>query len=552
ARVEALVTEKIEARLREISEIDVISSTSRTGISSVQIELSQFISATEIEQTWSEIRDALADAAIEFPPGVPEPEFDNDRTGAFTALISITAAEGREVLPNVMGRVAEDLRQQLRQVPNTKLVELYGAPTEEIRVEIDADALATLGITPDEVARAIGAADTKVTSGRVRGGGTDYLIEIAGEIDGLQRVREVPVQTGRDGQVVRVGDIGSVSRAVEDPASSLAFVDGNRAVIVAVRVEDDKQVDRWAGFIREELAAAEDRLPGGLRMTLLFDQSTYTADRLGEVATNMVIGIALVIAVLFVSMGWRSAVIVGAMLPLTSLMSLVILEKLGITIHQMSVTGLIVALGLLVDAAIVTTDEIRRRLQAGMAREAAVGEAVRRLAVPLGASTVTTVLAFVPMAALPGPAGDFVGAIALSVIVMLFCSLLLALTITPAVAGFLLPDRASRPRWWRDGLQGGLVGRGFSRLLDLSLNWRGLALFAAAVPAIVGFLAFPTLKAQFFPEVSRDQFHIQIELANGTAIDRTAEVARAADRVLAEIDGIRKVQWVVGRSAPAF
>ncbi|MEL6476894.1 MAG: efflux RND transporter permease subunit, partial [Pseudomonadota bacterium] len=552
ARVEALVTEKIEAELREIAEIDTIASTSRTGVSSMRIELSQFISEAQIEQAWSEIRDALGDAARGFPAGVPEPEFDNDRVGAFTLLVALQAAPGREVPLPVIGRFAEDLQQRLRQVPNTKRVALYGEPVEEVRVEIDADRLAAAGLTPDQVAQAIATADAKVASGRVRGDARDYLIEVSGEIQALDRIREIPLATTAAGSVLRLGDLAEISRTGEDPAPTIALVDGQRAVIVAARVEDDRQVDIWAAATRAEVSAVESGLPDGLQLAILFDQSAYTADRLGEVAVNLVIGIGLVVAVLFVSMGWRSALIVGAMLPLTALMSLVILEKLGVVIHQMSVTGLIVALGLLVDAAIVTTDEIRRRLIEGVARGRAVAGAVRRLALPLAASTVTTVLAFVPMAALPGPAGDFVGAIALSVIVMLFSSLLLALTVTPALAGRMLPERAAAPRWWRDGVRGGWLARAFAASLRAALRWRRLAMMAAAMPALIGFLAFPTLSAQFFPEVDRDQFHIQIELAAGSAIDRTAKAAAQADRLLREIPEVEQVQWVAGRSAPAF
>ncbi|MEM8663909.1 MAG: efflux RND transporter permease subunit, partial [Pseudomonadota bacterium] len=178
ARVEALVTEKIEAELRTIPEIDVISSTSRAGLSSVQIELSAFISDTRIEQIWSEIRDALSDAAREFPAGVADPEFDNDRTGAFTALMALTYAGDREGPLSVLGRYAEDLQERLRQVPNTKLVSLYGEPAEELRVEVDADALASLGLSPDAVAQAIAAADAKVSAGRVRGEAADVIIEV--------------------------------------------------------------------------------------------------------------------------------------------------------------------------------------------------------------------------------------------------------------------------------------------------------------------------------------------------------------------------------------
>lgn len=552
ARVEALVTEKIEAELREISEIDVISSVSRTGISTVQIELSDFTPDARIEQVWSEVRDALADAGRELPRGVPEPEFDNDRVGAFTMLASITAAGGTEAAPGILGRYAEDLQERLRQVPNTKLVALYGEATEEIRVEVDADALASLGLTPGAVANRIAQADAKVPAGKVRGSASDYLVELAGEIDGLARIRSIPLRTAATGQAVRVGDVAAVLRTEQMPAAALAYVNGRRAVLVGAKTEDDRQVDVWAGAARAEIEEMKAELPGGLHLELLFDQSNYTAQRLSEVAVNIAVGVALVIAVLFVSMGWRSALIVGAMLPVTSLMSLTILEKLGMTIHQMSVTGLIVALGLLVDAAIVTTDEVRQRLQAGVPAQAAVGGAVRRLALPLLASTVTTVLAFVPMMVLPGPPGDFVGAIAVSVVVMLVCSLLLALTVTPAIAGLALSAGPEGQAWWQSGIRSKAAGRLFDASLAAALNWPRLAMLCAAAPAVVAFLSFSTLRPQFFPEVDRDQFHVQVELADGSAIEQTRDAAIAADKVLNRVEGITKVQWVVGRSAPAF
>ncbi|MEM9148693.1 MAG: efflux RND transporter permease subunit [Pseudomonadota bacterium] len=554
ARVEALVTEKIEAELREIPEIDVIASTSRTGISAVQVELSQTMPKARIEQAWSEIRDALADAARSFPAGVPEPDFDNDRTGAFTLIASLTARQGVEAPPALLARTSEALQERLRQVPQTKQVRLYGQPQEEIRVTIDPDRLSALGLTPSAVSAAIAAADAKLSAGRIRGGGGDYLIEVAGELDSLARLREVVIATGPDGRVTRVGDIATLRRTEVTPPAELAEAGGRRAVLIAARVEDDRQVDRWASATRAEIATFSQDLPGGLALETVFDQSGYTAERLTEVGINMAVGVALVVAVLFVTMGWRAALVVAAMLPLTSLLSLVVLEKLGVTIHQMSVTGLIVALGLLVDAAIVMTDEIRKRLVAGTERLVAVGQAVHRLAIPLAASTVTTVLAFVPMAALPGPAGDFVGAIALSVIVMLVASLGLALTVAPAIAGRLLAgdDAASARGWWQSGLGGGLLARGFAASLDAALRWRWLALIAAASPAVVGFLAFPTLTAQFFPEVDRDQFHVQIELAEGSAIGATRDAARRAEDILASHPDVEAVQWVIGRSAPAF
>ncbi len=552
ARVEALVTEKIEEELREIEEIEEIRSTSRTGISVISIELSQFIADSEIEQAWSEVRDALADAVVNLPPGVPEPDFDNDRTSAYTAISAIVARDGREVPATVLGRYGELLQDRLRGVGGTQTVRLVGAPEEEVLVEVDPLRLVSIGLTVDAVAAAIARADAKVEAGRVRGSADDYLIEVTGEIDSLDRIRAVVLSRGADGPLVRVADVGTVRRALRTPVETKAFADGSRAVVVAARMEPDLQVDAWMGRVRETLRLFEEELPAGLEHRLLFDQSTYTADRLGTLAQNLAIGVGLVVAVLFVTLGWRAALVVALMLPLTSLLSLAVLQRLGVPIHQMSVTGLIVALGLLVDAAIVMTDEIRRRIAAGMARADALAASSKRLATPLAASTATTVFAFMPMAVLPGPAGDFVGAIATAVIVMLVVSLLLALTVTPAMAGFLLPRSDSRPAWWRNGARSGLLGRAFGGSLDLALRHRALGILAALVLPLIGFAAFPTLTAQFFPGVERDQFYVQMKLPDGASLAETEAAVQAADAILRAEGDIRNVHWFLGESAPAF
>lgn len=546
ARVEALVTEKIETRLREVAEIDVITSTSRTGISVIQVELSQLISDTEIEQAWSEIRDALSDAARELPDGVPEPEFDNDRVGAFTAISALTMADGRAVERGTLRRYAELLQDRLRNVGGTKLVELYGAQTEEILVSIDPLKLSALGVTAASVSTAISEADTKVRAGQIRGEAADLLIEVRGEIKSLDRIRQVPIVSTADGRVVRVGDVAEVSRGFEQPPQSLAYADGKPAVLIAARMEDDLQVDMWMDRTRRVLDNFEEALPAGVEHRLLFDQSLYTADRLWSVSVNLMIGVAIVVGVLMITLGWRSAFIVAVILPLASLGSIAGLQLAGISIHQMSVTGLIVALGLLVDAAIVMVDDIRRRLAAGTSRTLAVQEAISRLTVPLLASTITTALAFTPMILLPGPAGDFVGAIALAVVIMLGTSLALALTVTPALAGWMLPQQpADQPGAAR-------VGGLFLGSMRLGLAHPRLTIMVSLILPIVGFASFPTLRAQFFPGVDRDQFYVQIQLAEGSAIAQTDRVVKEASVIIRGFEGITQLTWVIGESAPAF
>ncbi len=549
ARVEALVTVEIEDALREIAEVDVIESTSSTGISIVSVELIETIAKDRIEQVWSEIRDELADAAQGFPDGAMEPELDTDGAGAFGAIVALTPARA-EVPQTLIGRYGEALADVLRNVPGTKLVELYGMPDEEITVTLDASRAAALGLTASRVARAVQAADAKLRAGQVTGAADELVVEVQGEIDSLARLTSIVLREGADGATLRLGDIAKVERGPRLPAAEAALQDGRPAVLVAAMLEDGLQVDVWASDIRDTLAGFETQLPGGMDLALVFDQSTYTADRLAEVGGNMALGVGLVIAVLLFTLGLRAAIIVAIILPVVSLASLATMNAIDLPIHQMSVTGMIVALGLLVDAGIVMTDEIARRLRGGAPRSQAVARSVGRLTMPLFASTATTALSFLPMILLPGPAGDFVGSIALAVVIMLGWSFVVAVTITPAIAGWILPDRSGGKL--ANGIPAGVLGRIFAASLRLSVRNPIRSMAFALVLPVLGFASLPLLSAQFFPGVDRDQFTIEVDLPPGTALRQTETVVRRLDDALSDLPEIENVTWVIGRSAPAF
>jgi multidrug efflux pump subunit AcrB len=553
ARVEALVTEKIEDELRELPEIAEINSVSRSGVSVITVELSKLLSDDAIEQTWSVIRDALADAHGVFPAGVPKPELDTDRVGAYTSISALVMRDG--IGPNhaILRRYAEMLQDRLRQVADTKYVRLFGDRSEEIRVSLDPDRLSSLGLSFQQVADAVSRADAKIRAGDLRGERHDFLIELEGEIKDVQRLRAIPIGIDTNGSTISLGAVATIERGFTDPPTSLAYADGKPAVLIAARMEDDRQVDRWASAARAMIQDFERGLPNGVEHRLLFDQSHYTEDRFEVLARNMAIGVGLVVLVLLVSLGWRAAAVVAVIIPIATLLSLTVMQWFGLTIQQMSVTGLIVALGLLVDGAIVTSDEIKRRLEAGIVPVDAVGQSIERLAVPLLASTATTVLAFLPMALLPGPVGDFVGSIALSVIIMLVVSLVLALTVTPAFAGRLLNgSRDGRSGFLSSGIVMPRFSRAFSALISLALKHKGLAILGAIVLPVIGFSSFPTLTAQFFPGVDRDQLYIQVKLPDGGGIRGTEALVTRINRTIAATDGIRDVSWVVGESAPAF
>ncbi|MEM7487751.1 MAG: efflux RND transporter permease subunit [Pseudomonadota bacterium] len=548
ARVEALVTAELEDAMRELPEVDVLDSVSATGISIIQVELQETIDPATIEGVWSELRDKIADTAL--PAGAQTPEVDSDGINAYSAIVALSAAHDG-VPMTLAARYGDALADRLRGIPGTKQVEIFGQPEEEITVTLDGPRAAGLGLTADMVAAAVSAADAKVRAGRMTGAGDDLILEVSGEIETLDRLRAIVLREGDDGTTLRLGDVATVERGPRTPVAEAAIQNGRPAVLIAATLEDGLQIDAWAGFLRDELDAFAPTVPGGIDMELVFDQSTYTADRLADVGTNTAIGVGLVLAVLLITLGIRAALIVAVILPVVSLATLFTMNVIGLPIHQMSVTGLIVALGLLVDAGIVMTDEIGRRLRAGATRARAVGQSVHRLAMPLFASTVTTALGFTPMILLPGPAGDFVGSIAIAVVIMLAWSFVVAVTITPALAGWTMPLKG-RGGLLSNGIPSGPVGTLFAASLRWSVRNPVRSMALALVLPVMGFASLPLLTAQFFPGVDRDQFHIEVDLPPGTGIDRTQTTVATLDTALRETDGIETVTWTLGRSAPAF
>ncbi|MFA8387504.1 MAG: efflux RND transporter permease subunit [Pelagibaca sp.] len=545
ARVETLVTAEIEDELQSIAEVDVITSVSRSGVSVVSVELVQTLDDVTIEQVWSEARDAVEAARRSFPAGVQAPDFNAEGISAYSAVVAVTADHEGVPLTIVQAH-ADALADRLRAIPSTRAVDLFGEPETEVLVTVDPQAAAALGLTAQDISRLVMGADGKVQAGRVQNDDVNLTINISGAIETLDRLGSIVLRQNADGGSVSLADIATITRGIREPASEMAIANGKRAILVGVLAQDGVQIDRWMGFVRDELQAVSTEIPVGISETLMFDQSTYTADRLAEVGTNMAIGVSLVVLVLFVTLGLRAAAIVAVVLPVVSLATLASMNFIGLPIHQMSVTGLIVALGLLVDAAIVMVDEVRQRLGRGMDRKAAVGDATSRLAAPLLASTVTTALSFTPMILLPGPAGDFVGSIAIAVVLMLIWSLIIALTVTPALAGWFL--KGGKP----SGLQIPALGRAFEALIALSVRNPVRSIALALVLPILGFASFPTLTAQFFPGVERDQFYVEIDLPPGTAIAETAAVARDIDARLADLKGVDRVYWSLGQSGPAF
>ncbi|NNL66640.1 MAG: efflux RND transporter permease subunit, partial [Myxococcales bacterium] len=397
----------------------------------------------------------------------------------------------------------------------------------------------------------------KIPAGQLRSAQNDLVIEVEGELDSLARIRAIPLRQADGGRLLRLGDVAVVDRAAREPAASEAWLSGHRGVAVSATMESNRRVDHWAAAARDVIAAYGEQVPNGVAYRILFDQSGYTQERLGTLAGNLLLGAGLVIAVLFFMMGARDALIVGSALPITVCMVLAELNFLGIPLHQTSVTGIIIALGLLIDNAIVVVDEYDLRLRRGVTRGQAVITAVTHLRVPLLASTLTTVLAFLPIVLMEGGAGEFVGPISIGVILSVASSFLIAMTLIPALAAYTTSARTlerahagGREHFWKDGFSSERLARAWGGFLDLVLArpWIGATL--SVILPFGGFVAATTLTEQFFPPNDRNQFQIQMELPAQSATAETRASALRAREILHAHDEVLESHWFVGDSPP--
>jgi len=580
-RVESLVTEKIEQELLKLDTIETITSTSSIGSSVLSISLKNTVK--DLDQAWSLVRDRLADVTPQLPEGALEPEYREIDTRAYTLIVALTWNLETPTNYAILRRLAQALEEEFRLITGTKEVDLFGAPIEEIVVEINPAHLAALKITPQELSQQIRLSDAKVSTGQLRSTNTDILLEVESELDSLERIRQIPIRLGNPGQIARLGDMALVTKGIREPPTELALINGQPGVALAIRIETNQPIDQWTTIAHQTLQKFQQHNPAGIELEIISDQSRYVANRLNNLFKNLLFGALLVFGSTLLMMGWKSALVVGSALPLSILMVFGGMQVLGIALHQVSVTGLVIALGMLIDNAIVVVDEIQYLFKQEINPQTAISRTVSYLAIPLLASNLTTILTFVPIVLLPGDSGEFVGTVALSVILALLSSLFLSLTIIPALFGRMHRrrrhgDAGTRGRedkendhpanlvwsttshntskihnqWWNQGFSHPSLSRIYGLTLDVILAKPILGILLALILPTTGFLMASSLPEQFFAPAERDQFHIELELSSSTPLEKTQSVVQDARAIILSHPEVTNVHWFLGTVAPVF
>ncbi len=549
-RVEALVTEELVERLRSVEEVKEVRSTSRANISVVTVVLKDEVTA--VDEVWSRVRDKLSDARPALPTNALAPDLDVIQVRAFSYITALRWNSDDQPNLSILRRLSRELQDELRSVAGTEEVEMFGAPEEEIVIEVSPDDLNAVGLSVASLNRQIANSDPKIPSGQVRSAGSDLLIEMGNKLDSVDRVGSIVVRSGETGATLLLSDIARIEKAAVNPPRSLSIVDGDRAIMVAASIDSSTRIDYWTERVEQRLESFKSRLPRTLTMDTIFRQNDIVEGRINSLMWNLIISALTVVLVVFFMMGWRSAWIVGLTLPFASLMVFTGLQFMGTPLHQMSLSALVIALGMLEGTAIIIVDEVQRRIRSGATPIQALSDGVSHMALPLFGSTITTVLSFAPIATMPGPSGEFVGSIGSSVILALCCSLALSLTIIPTLSALFTSSKPLEPSFLNQGFSNRQLSRIYRSTLRFAFQRPLLGVLGGVAVCLPGFAVIPLLSEQFFPAADRGMFHIEIELSAQASIQQTEKVARQVRELLLQHEEVERVDISVGESIPSF
>ncbi len=559
-RVESLITDVLEQSIEEVDEVEHIYSVSRAGVSLVQVELSDDV--TEAGPVWQKVRQKLARAAGELPQGVIGPDLDDEIMGTFSQLIAVT---GQRTTYRELKDHAQRLEGRLRYLPMTASTTLFGVQHEVIRVELDPLKLAAYDLSIPRVAAVLRGRNVRQPSGRLRVSEKELLVETSGEFQSDEQLRRMVLMVTPGGRTLHLGDVARIVRTTRDPPEPLARVGGKRAVVVGVRARGDLRLDHFGDQVRGVVEQFRRTLPDGIKGNAVegnavecdtfHDLSRYTRERANYLSTTLLLSVTFVFLSTALFMGWRGATVVTATIPLTGLVVLILFSVVGMPLNQMSVMAIIMAFGLLVDDAIVITEQIHRRVSQGVDVRQAAAEEPDRLFVPLVVTTLTTVAAFLPIFLLPGGVGEFVRAIPVGVAICLLTALVVSTTVIPWLCVHLMKGakHGTRPS---TGARASLaeaiqsVNRRYRTILAKAVDRPAVTLAAVVVVmASFGTLGL-TLRRDFFSPVQRDQFVVDVFASHGSALGHTSQLVRRVEALLAEEEGIVSTGSFIGRNAP--
>jgi len=542
------VTDKLERRFQDTPGLKKIMSETRAGQTIIYLQLRDELDASQIRPTWRDVRNFGEDAKHDLPDGVYGPYYNDRFDDVYGSVYAIT---GADYSYEELRAMAEDARRRILAVPRVQKVVLVGAQRERIYVEIALERLAQLGIPPTTITDALSAQDAMMTSGTLETASDTVHLRASGVFENIEDIRALPIAA--NGKIFRLGDIASVERKTIDPPDPKMFYNGAPAVGIAVSMEDGGNILALGTHLKELTAAIQQDLPLGAELHEVSNQPAVVQSSIHDFVETLALAIIIVLAVSFLSLGFRTGLVVAGCIPLVLAGTFVFMYLLGIDLHKVSLGALIIALGLLVDDAIIAVEMMSVQLERGMGRFDAACYAFTQTAKPMLTGTLITCAGFIPVAFSKGMASEFCSALFPVIGIALVLSWIVSVMVAPLFGYYLIRVKQNADGEAAHDPYASRFYRLFRRVLTLFLAHRAVVLIGTTVIFILSLIAFPHIKQTFFPPSLRPELLVRLTLPTGASIQATqAEADRFMAVLNTHTDKIQNYAAYIGQSTPRF
>ncbi|XYQ53441.1 efflux RND transporter permease subunit [Pectobacterium carotovorum] len=540
------VAEPLEKRMQELKWYDRSETYTRPGLSFTMLSLLDSTPPSQVQEEFYQARKKLGDEAKNLPTGVIGPMVNDEFSDVTFALFALKAKGEPQ---RALVRDAESLRQRLLHVPGVKKVNIIGEQSERIFVSFSHDRLATLGISPQDIFSALNNQNVLTPAGSIETDGPQVFLRLDGAFDTLEKIRDTPIVA--QGRTLKLSDVATVSRGYEDPATFLVRNQGEPALLLGVVMREG-----WNGLtlgkaLDAETAKINEGMPLGMTLSKVTDQSVNISSSVDEFMIKFFVALLVVMAVCFVSMGWRVGVVVAAAVPLTLAIVFVVMEASGKNFDRITLGSLILALGLLVDDAIIAIEMMVVKMEEGYGRIKASAYAWSHTAAPMLAGTLVTAVGFMPNGFAQSTAGEYTSNMFWIVGIALIASWVVAVVFTPYLGVKMLPEIKT--------VEGGHAAiyntrhyNQFRRLLTRVIAQKWMVASTVIVLFVVAILGMGMVKKQFFPTSDRPEVLVEVQMPYGTSIEQTSVTTAKIEDWLKQQDEAKIVTSYIGQGSPRF
>ncbi len=540
------VVEPLEKRLQELRWYDRTETYTRPGVAFTMISLLDSTPPSEVQKEFYQARKKLGDEARKLPVGVIGPMLNDEYADVTFALFALKAkGESQRLLV----RDAESVRQQILHVPGVKKVNIIGEQPERIFVSFSHERLATLGVTPQDIFAALNSQNMLTPAGSIETQGPQIFVRVEGAFDNLEKIRQTPIVA--QGRTLKLSDVATVERGYEDPSTFLVRNNGEPALLLGIVMRDD-----WNGLdlgkaLEAEVAKINAELPLGMTLTKVTDQAVNISSAVDEFMIKFFVALLVVMVVCFLSMGWRAGIVVAAAVPLTLAAVFVIMAATGKNFDRITLGSLILALGLLVDDAIIAIEMIVVKMEEGYSRIKASAYAWSHTAAPMLSGTLVTAIGFMPNGFARSTAGEYTSNMFWIVGIALIVSWVVAVAFTPYLGVKLLPD-IKKVEGGHEAIYNTRNYNRFRQLLGRVIARKWLVTGAVVGTFVLAVVGMGLVKKQFFPTSDRPEVLLEVQMPYGTSIEQTSSATAKVEAWLVKQKEAKIVTAYIGQGAPRF